>query len=310
MSANLRRPKTISQSNIFSILLEVLVIGSAYFTYMVVRRFLISDIEDIAFDNARRLISFELATGIFKEQKWQGWALEHSRALVLFMNWAYIMTFAPIMIVAGVATYIGNRARYRYYRNAIFVSFGFALLLFAFLPLAPPRFMPEYGFVDTIQELGGVTSWYGGREFTKAFSYNVFAAMPSLHFGWALMYSIMLYKTGFRVLKVFGVLYPTVTFFAITLTGNHYILDAVGGATVALASFLLYEIIVHAKSRYPQALSAAKSSATRVLAKAQSGYIQLRNSTELLVSTTRYRYKLMRDNAKNRRKGLPFRPSF
>ena len=309
MNIKLRRPKPIARSSVYRLLLEVLVILSAYFTYMVVRRFLISDIESIAFDNARRLISFELSAGIFAEQTWQRWAIENARVLILLLNWAYIMTFAPILIVAGVAVYIVDRARYRYYRNVIFISFGVALLLFAALPLAPPRFMPEYGFVDTIQELGGGTSWYGSREFTKAISYNVFAAMPSLHFGWSLMYAVMLYKTGFRLLKVFGVLYPTVTFFAITLTGNHYILDAVGGGAVALASFLLYEIIVRSKSRYPEALSSAKSSTVRVWAQAQSGYVQMRNRTELLVSTIRYRYKLWKDTTRNRRKGFPSRPS-
>ena len=309
MNIKPRHPIRIARASIYKLLLEILVIGSAYFTYMVVRRFLISDIEGIAFDNARRLISFEMATGIFTEQKWQGWALENARDLVLFFNWAYIVTFAPILIIAGVAVYIADRARYRYYRNVIFVSFGFALLLFALLPLAPPRFMPEYGFIDTIQEVGGVTSWYGGREFSKAISYNVFAAMPSLQFGWTLMYGIMLYKTGFRVLKVFGVLYPSVTFFAITLTGNHYIMDAVGGGAVALASFLFYEILLRAKSRYPEALSATKSSAVQVLARAQSGFVQSKNRAEVSVSVIRYRYRLWRHTARNRRKGFPFRPS-
>ena len=292
----------------FKLFLEVLIIGAAYFTYMVVRRFLISDIEGIAFDNARHLISFELTSGIFVEQRWQEWALTNARALVLFLNWAYIMTFAPILIAVGIAVYIFDRARYKYYRNVIFFSFGFALLLFASLPLAPPRFMPEYGFVDTIQELGGITSWYGGREFAKAISYNVYAAMPSLHFGWTLMFGIMVYKTGFRVLKVFGVLYPTVTFFAITLTGNHYILDALGGGAVALASYLLYEVLRRSKSRYAGAVSAAKSSAVRLLARAQVGYVRLRTGTELSISITKYRYRLWRETARNRRKRFPFRP--
>ena len=46
------------------------------------------------------------------------------------------------------------------------------------------------------------------------------------------------------MLKVWGISYPTLTFFAITLTGNHYIVDAIGGALVALLSLLIYNGLV------------------------------------------------------------------
>ena len=289
---------------------EVLIIAGAYFTYMVVRRFLISDIESIAFDHARQLIAFELATGIFAEPQWQRWALANAKGLVVFLNWAYIITFAPIMIVIGVAAYLRDRPRYIYYRNVFLLSFVFALILFAWFPLAPPRFLPEYGSVDTIRHLGGLASWYGGREMAVAIYYNVYAAMPSLHFGWTILFGLLMFRTRNKALKVFGILYPTVTFFAITLTGNHYILDAAGGGAVALASHLLYEGLLRANAPVSRALSAARSSRARAGAKFQAKYHGLKSHTALLIAITKYRYRLWRETARNRKGAAPSRFPF
>ena len=63
----------------------VLILGS-YFVYMLVRRFIISDIENVAFDNTIRIVSFELAGGFFWEPRWQAWAVEHSIALIRFQT--------------------------------------------------------------------------------------------------------------------------------------------------------------------------------------------------------------------------------
>ena len=284
---------------------EVLILAGAYFTYMVVRRFLIPDIESIAYDHARQLIAFELSTGIFAEPHWQRWTLENARGLVVFLNWAYIITFAPIMIVIGVAAYLRDRARYIYYRNVLLLSFVFALILFASFPLAPPRFLPEYGFVDTIRHLGGVASWYGGREMAVAIYYNVYAAMPSLHFGWTILFGLLVFRTRNKALKVFGILYPTVTFFAITLTGNHYILDAAGGGAVALASYLLYEGLLRAKAPAARALSTARSSWVGTGVQFQISYQDWKFRTGLLIATTKYRYRLRRETTRNRKGASP-----
>ena len=87
--------------------------------------------------------------------------------------------------------------------------------------------MPEYGFIDAIAKYG--PTWYASRE--AATYYNAFAAMPSLHFGWTVLFGIMFYRSGKLPLRVWGMLYPTLTFFAITMTGNHYAIDAIAGGS-------------------------------------------------------------------------------
>lgn len=217
---------------------EVLILTSVYFIYMLIRKFIYVDVESIAFSNAQKIIAIESSLGFFWEPHWQEWAIRSSKALVLFFNWAYIITFWPVVATTAIILYIKNWHKYRYYRNIVLLSFIFALILYALFPLAPPWLLPQL-FVDTITA-------YGPTEYRSSQAsafYNIFAAMPSVHFAWTLLFGVLFISTRYKLLKILGVLYPTTTFFAIIITGNHYILDAVGGLVIAILSFLLYEIV-------------------------------------------------------------------
>ena len=273
---------------------EIVVIAGAYFFYMLVRRFMIPNLESVAFENAVKVTSLESAWGFFLEPKWQSWLIENSKALVIFLNWAYIVTFAPIILVTAVLVYMKDWPRYIYYRNVILMSFVFALLLFAFFPLAPPRFLPEHGFVDTLRWVGGPTSWYGGTDMAAAIYYNVFAAMPSLHFGWSLLFGVLYFKMGPAWLKICGILYPTITLFAITLTGNHYIVDAIGGGAVALASYLVYEGSLRLKTRTSLALPLARAHLAQAGAHLHGTLLRWKVNTRSTFAAKIYRFKLAR----------------
>lgn len=68
---------------------------------------------------------------------------------------------------------------------------------------------------------------------------NQFAAMPSLHVGWALWCGIALWRHGRRPLvRALGAAYPAVTTLVVMGTANHYFLDAVAGAAVMGAGWL------------------------------------------------------------------------
>ena len=227
---------------------EVGLVVGAYFAYMYTRRLVFPDIEATALDNARRIVSLEKSLGFFWEPHWQSWALDSARGVVLFFNWAYFITFFPIVLTTGIVLYFANRQRYTYYRNVVLISFGFALLMFMLFPLAPPRMLADH-FVDTIKIFG--PPFYASRE--AANYYNAFAAMPSVHFSWTVILGIMFFRSGSRWLKILGVVYPTMTLFAITITGNHYILDAVGGVVVMAASFAMVELGLRRRFFLPQA---------------------------------------------------------
>lgn len=216
---------------------ELAIVVVAYFAYMYTRALIFSDFKITALHNAERIIEFERRVGFFWEPRWQAWAIDSARELVIFFNWAYIITFWPIIVVVGVTLYVTNRGRYKYYRSIVLLSFVIALVGFMVFPLAPPRMIAEH-FVDTIKAFG--PSVYASREFANY--YNAYAAMPSLHFGWTVMFGVLFLTTPNQWIKIFGVVYPTMTFFAITITGNHYIMDAIGGGALVLASFVAMEL--------------------------------------------------------------------
>ena len=266
---------------------QVVIFAGAYFVYMFIRKVIIADVEPIAFANATKVVSFELAGNFLWEPQWQGWAIEHSRALVVFLNWAYIITFWPIILSTALILYLVDRKKYFYYRDVILLSFVFALLAFTLFPLAPPRFLPEHGFVDAIQTFG--PSLYGGRD--MAVYYNAFAAMPSLHFSWTVLFGILFLRMKHKWIKPLALIYPTMTFFAITITGNHYILDAIGGIAVISASFLLYYALRRWKVHAPPLRAPARAYLARGVGQFTGGYRRQHSRLLGYMGTTRSRLK-------------------
>jgi hypothetical protein len=104
--------------------------------------------------------------------------------------------------------------------------------------------MVESGFVDSFKVYG--PSWFDTRD-DMAY-YNVFAAMPSLHFAWSLILGFMLFKQGGRLLRAVGVIYPAATLAGIIFTANHYIMDAVVASVVAVLAYALYETIFNSRA--------------------------------------------------------------
>ena len=138
------------------------------------------------------------------------------------------------------------------------LSFVFAMRGFMLFPLAPPRMIADQ-FVDTIKAFG--PGFYASREFANF--YNPYAAMPSLHFGWTLMFGILFLRTPNKWIKIFGVIYPAMTLMAITVTANHYVMDAVGGALLMLAAFLTLELGFRRRLFLPRLFKYLGASTTR-----------------------------------------------
>ena len=227
---------------------QIVIVAGAYFAYMYTRALVFDDVEAIALANAAKIISLEKSLGFFWEPSWQSWAIEGAKALVVVFNWTYIITFWPIIVTAGVILYVKDRPRYTYYRNIVLLSFALALLAFMLFPLAPPRMMTEHSFVDTIKAFG--PTFYASREFANY--YNPYAAMPSLHFSWTVMFGVLFLTTPNKWIKVFGIIYPTATLLAITITANHYIMDAIAGGLLMAAAFGVMELGIRRRLFVPQ----------------------------------------------------------
>jgi PAP2 superfamily len=186
-------------------------------------RFLGKDHVSAALSNARDVIGVERSLGLFSEARLQDLVL-HDTALVRFLNVYYLLAHVAVTAAAFIWLYWRHPPTYRRFRNVMIVITLLGMSVHLLMPLAPPRMFPDLGFVDTARVFGPAS--YGAGSPYKGFA-NQFAAMPSLHFGWALVIAwavLIATKSKWRYVVL---AHPVITLAAIVLTANHYWLDAV-----------------------------------------------------------------------------------
>ncbi|MGH2602621.1 MAG: phosphatase PAP2 family protein [Dehalococcoidia bacterium] len=203
----------------------------SYQGYQVVRG-LSEGREDLAFDNAHHLIGIERSLGTFFEASFQQSLLD-DRWVIDVANWMYVNTHYVITTSFIVWLYLFRNEHFYFVRNMFVVAMGIALLGYSAFPTAPPRFLADLGFTDTIAAFTAV------EQDSKAISLlvNQYAAVPSMHIGFALMIAV----PGIRlcqslVARALWSGYPVMVFFVIVITANHFWLDAAAGALAAAAA--------------------------------------------------------------------------
>jgi hypothetical protein len=211
------------------LLREVVLVVFAYFAYFGVRGMTEGNAEQ-ALDNAGRVETLERWLHIDWEPAWQRLIVDH-HALVSLANWIYIWGHWPVIIVTAVWLFLRQPRTYYLFRNAFLISGAIGLIIFATFPVAPPR-LTDLSVVDTVTEYSRSYRVLQPPRFV-----NQYAAMPSLHFGWNLLVGIALASIARSWwLKAAALMIPVAMFLAVVLTANHYIIDALAGATLSLAA--------------------------------------------------------------------------
>lgn len=109
-----------------------------------------------------------------------------------------------------------------------------ALAVFWSFPVAPPRMLPG-GYIDLVAVVQHLPPWRLGA---TALHSNQLCSLPSLHVAWATWCAIAVWRISERRLpRALAVVYPCLTSFAVMATGNHYLADAVAGATITLVVY-------------------------------------------------------------------------
>lgn len=234
------------------ILMELGILAAVYIVYSISRGSI--DAKEVtALQHARDIIDLEKTLGMYVELDIQSWFLTNS-AMIHFANILYTICYYPAVIIFAIWAYWRYRSKYKFMRTVFVISAAIAFISFALYPTAPPRFfdgreldttiVENLGYVDTIVE-----HWNTNESTDQPF-YNPFAAMPSLHFGWALMVGIgIIWCTRSRFGRTIAALLPIAMFFGVTSTANHFILDIVAGAAVIGLAFWLTALIFKYKDR-------------------------------------------------------------
>ena len=225
-----RVAEILAEKPIFRHVSEITLVVLAFLCYFLVR----GSVVDRAPEAIRRsfqIIDLERDVGFFWETQLQA-AVLGSKFLIQLFNFIYFWMDFPFIIIVGIWLYWRHRRQYTLTRDAMLLSGGIALIIYHLFPVAPPRFLPEFGFVDTMAEYSRLSYQ---AETAQPFV-NPYAAVPSLHVGWPVLLAVgVIAATRFKPLWIAVLLLPVAQFFAVVSTGNHFIFDAPVGVVVALA---------------------------------------------------------------------------
>ncbi|MFE7356551.1 phosphatase PAP2 family protein [Streptomyces sp. NPDC057543] len=210
---------------------ELLLVVGLFVIYKLGRQAATGHVEE-AYRNAGNVWDFERSVHLPGEDAVQSLLL-HNETLIRLANTYYATVHFPATLLFLVWLYWRRPRHYVWSRRVLAALTGAALVLHLLFPLAPPRLLTAAGLVDTGQVYGPTV--YGARPATDSMA-NQFAAMPSLHFGWAVMVAVGLIVATRTRWRWLWLLHPLVTLLVIVGTANHYWLDSiVVSALLALA---------------------------------------------------------------------------
>ncbi len=217
---------------------EIAGLTALYGFYEVVRGAGAENVE-LALRNTGDIVALEQAVGIYVERGVQE-AFEAIPYAPALLGLAYVLLHFVGTAVALVWVHRRHPDRFPLVRTTFVAATALALVGYILFPAAPPR-LAELGFSDTVTRSTGLNL---SSDLLGAL-YNPFAAVPSLHFGYALIVGVVLAAIAERrIWRVAGALYPVAMLVIIVATGNHFIVDAALGGLVVVAGWLAARMLV------------------------------------------------------------------
>lgn len=185
----------------------------------------------LATDHAHDVVAVERSLHIFVERNVQE-AASAVPGLVGTLGLLYLTLHLAVTVTCLVWLHRRHPSAFPFVRTTLVLASLLALIGYLVYPTAPPR-LAGIGIADTISS--------GHVDLNKGLItslYNPFAAVPSMHAGYALIVGATLLRVGSRrAVRLAGALYPVLVLVVIVATGNHFLLDAlVGGAVAGLAA--------------------------------------------------------------------------
>ena len=200
--------------------------------------------------NALRVVEFERQHNIWIEPALQSFFIRTHALAGVTVHWTQLLPifdflYGPshvlVTFVFAAWIFLCRRRLFAFLRNVFILTDALAVVLYEAFPTAPPRLMPglhyegrSYRFADAV---------FGGSSGLKI-GFNEYAAIPSIHVGWALIVGVTLILTARSpFLRLAGALWPIVMFVTVIVTGNHYVADVLAIVAVLACAVPLAVLI-------------------------------------------------------------------
>jgi membrane-associated phospholipid phosphatase len=215
---------------------EVVLLGGLLLAYSAIRLAAVDD-RGIADRHATAVLGLEQVLHLDVESAVNS-ALAQLPPLEVFASYWYAALHYTVTPLALVLVYRLRPRQYRRMRAALLLPTAVALIGYVAFPTAPPRLLG--GYIDTLLATADFGWWSGEGSAVRgaASAVNQFAAMPSMHVGWALWCSLVFWQLARgRLQRVLAASYAPGTALVVIGTGNHWVLDVVAGAVLVAVAW-------------------------------------------------------------------------
>ena len=150
----LARARSLLPHGPLDVVRQLVLFCGAYWLYRLVRG-LVDGRAAEAFENARAVIDVERGPRAVLRAGLHEWATAH-QLVIDASSWMYLNSHFAITTVTLAWIYLRRNERFYFVRNMFMVAMGLALVGYVAVPTAPPRFLPELGFTDSVAAFTGV----------------------------------------------------------------------------------------------------------------------------------------------------------
>ena len=182
-----------------------------------------------AIERARQINSLQHHLFLPSELSLQHVVMKHEW-LAQVTNAFYAVAHVPATVVFMVWLFWRHRDVYPRWRNSLAMLTA-ACLVIRYIRVAPPRFLPDLGYIDLATRYG--LSVYGPVGTGVS---DQFAAMPSIHVGWAALVSLGVVAASTSKWRWIFLVHLVLTVYAVTATGNHWWLDSIASVVLLIVA--------------------------------------------------------------------------
>jgi hypothetical protein len=222
---------------------EVLVVFVLYGVYEAARGLVVGGGTQ-AVRNAHELVELERSMGLFVEERVQE-AAHAVPGMIGLLDFSYLTLHLVVTVTVLIWLHQRRPDAFPVVRTTLVIASGLALIGYLLFPTAPPR-LSQLGITDTVS-----TSHVDLNTGVVSAFYNPYAAVPSMHFGYALVVGAAIaWQTRRRMLQVAGLSYPAFVLLVTVATGNHFWLDAAAGAAAVAIAFVATRAVSGSERRW------------------------------------------------------------
>jgi hypothetical protein len=185
---------------------------------------------------------------------WPDWfAVHHTPVLDLICALPYF-AFIYVLIAYALFLYVVDRPRSRWLLWTFAVGNLIAFVCWTVIPAAPPWYVRTQGCLADLcaapsaAALIRVDALLNVQYFRHFYAHSacVFGSLPSMHCSYPVMGAVVGWRRGTWVTRPLHVLYVAIMAFAAVYLGHHWVIDALAGWIVAIASAALaHRLIGH-----------------------------------------------------------------